>query len=94
MKAISVAALSAILVMAVTFANFSPAEAKKAEVDDRLSPKSFGQTSSHKVNIAKTYDKQDSTKKPFALKSEQLKTKLKLAEAKKAMDFVKKTYGI
>jgi hypothetical protein len=94
MKAFSVVALAAILIMAVTFANFAPAEAKKAEVDERLSPKSFGPKTTHKVNIEKTYEKSDSAKKPLVLKSEQLKTKLKLAETKKAMDFVKKTYGI
>jgi hypothetical protein len=84
MKTIKVASIAAILVVALIFTNFSPAEARKAGVDDKLSPKSFGLKTNQKISIEKSYsDKSEPIKKPFGLKSEQIKTKLKMAEAKK-----------
>ncbi|WP_048194465.1 hypothetical protein [Candidatus Nitrosotenuis uzonensis] len=88
MKTIMVTSIAAILVFAVTVANVSPAEAKKADITDRLSPKSFGTKTMYKVSIEKSYDAQEPTMK---LKSEQLKSKLKLMEAKKAKEITKKT---
>jgi hypothetical protein len=98
MKIIKVTALAAILATALIFANSSPAEAKAANTDDNLSPKSFGLKSNHKLSIEKTYsDKFDPKKqltKPDKLKPEQLKAKLKMIEAQKALEFAKKKYGI
>ncbi|MEM4253724.1 MAG: hypothetical protein QXE84_09410 [Candidatus Nitrosotenuis sp.] len=89
MKTIMATSIAAILVFAVTVANVSPAEAKKADTTDRLSPKSFGTKTMYKVSIEKSYDAQEPTMK--LLKSEQLKSKLKLMEAKKAKEITKKT---
>jgi hypothetical protein len=89
MNTIVATSIAAILILAVTVTNVSPAEAKKADTTDRLSPKSFGTKTMYKVSIEKSYDAQEPTMK--ILKSEQQKSKPKLMEAMKTKEITKKT---
>jgi|GEM_PF-6984718 len=88
MKVMMAIPLAAILVMAVTITNISPADATKADTSNKLSPKSFGLKNAYKVSVEKTYDKEPFKK--TSLKAEDLKTKLKLIEAKKAAELIKR----
>ena len=94
MKATTVTVFVAILATALILANFSSAEAKKADTSDRLSPKSFGPHTYTKVNIEKTYDSKYKSTKPSAYNPTDHKTQQKLIEAQKALEFAKKKYGL
>lgn len=89
MKKITAISMAAILALAVTVTNITPAEATKADTSQKLSPKSFGPKTAYKVNIEKTYDK-DPLKNKMGFKSEELKSKLKMLEAKKAAELLRK----
>ncbi|MFN3655479.1 MAG: hypothetical protein ACK4TO_09200 [Candidatus Nitrosotenuis sp.] len=91
MKTIKATAIIVILTTSLIFATVSPAEARKATNDDKLSPKSYGIKTFQKTTMEKSYSDNSEQKKSFS-KSEQIKTKLKQIEAKKALEFVKKTY--
>lgn len=91
MKTIKVTAMVAILVASLVFATTSPVEARKATNDDKLSPKSYGTKTFQKSTMEKSNQDNSDQKKSFD-KAEQIKTKLKQLEAKKALEFVKKTY--
>lgn len=91
MNTVKATAVIAILAASLVFATVSPAEARKATNDDKLPPKSYGIKTLHKTSMEKSYPDNVEQKKSFN-KSEQIKTKLKQIEAKKALEFVKKTY--
>ncbi|MEM3107808.1 MAG: hypothetical protein QW838_03790 [Candidatus Nitrosotenuis sp.] len=90
MKTIKVTAMVTILVASLVFATTSPAEARKVTNDDKLSPKSY-EIKIQKITTEKSNQDNSNQKKSFG-KAEQIKTKLKQMEAKKALEFVKKTY--
>lgn len=81
MKALKFTALAAILAVALVFANFSSAEAKKADTSGLLSPKSYGHKTYHKVNIAKSFDDKSQPANLASYKADLLK--MQKHEAKK-----------
>jgi hypothetical protein len=92
MKAIKVTVLIAMLATGFLLVNFPSIEAKKANTNDRLTVKSYGPKSDHKISVAKAYDDKSDSPKPFTKKPEEIKTKLKLIEAQKALELAKKIY--
>ncbi|WP_100182638.1 hypothetical protein [Candidatus Nitrosotenuis aquarius] len=92
MKSLKIVSLAALLAVALVSVSFTSAEAKKADTSEILSPKSYGQKTFTKVITAKSFD--DQPIKPISYKAEQQKAYLKLVEAQKAQELVKKKYGL
>jgi len=92
MKSLKITTFAIMLALALVSVSFTSVEAKKADTSDVLTPKSFGLKTISKVNTAKSFD--DKSAKPTLLKSEQVKTQLKMLEAKKAQELFTKRYGM
>lgn len=78
--------------MALVSVSFTSAEAKKADTSEILSPKSYGSKTFSKISIDKPFDNKLSSKVSY--KAEQQKSFLKLVEAQKAQELLKKRYGL